>query len=686
MGLREKIDLDVLTINGLFLSYQLAAQRAFYYHVPKFPLTFDLERTFVVLLVFNLAFAGLSAGLLAASKGLAPRRPALLLGLTIPLSALLIREWTPSAVRSYWALTAMASLSLFLPSVVFGMALARRAGEDAPRFLLNAGLGAASGVLAYHTVLGFLPFALTFAAIALTLITIELRTGGIGARFAAGVGCALIAFTFYAGRLPENGVLHRAFTPLGVTEAYSSGLLATDRASPSYVARRGDPSSIQTHADLPYRLRLARSVLILGSGGGQDVAAALRHGADRVVAIEMDKTRARLMRGKLAAASDALYLDPRVELIEDEARHALRYIKETFDLIVVQRPWTTFFSAGLPYDYAFRLLTSQAFREYSRLLKPDGRLFIALPYKPRQTAVWQRLGAAFADAWPEKASPGHVALLKSDQLELPLLIALFARSPFSREECRALGGAGLELVHAPGARPESPLQRAFFKGGATADDRLLPLSAEMLPPERRLAWLFSAALLLALLHVGFKRFPTRWHPAGYLGLGIAYLCLQSFLMLHAVFFLGDTLAAYQIALTCFILFGGIGYLHAASAPKPAVPTAGAGLLLLIAAIGHTGLLWDLPSHPVAEKALAGMLCGAAGYLSAYPFGFAVSRESDAVRAYAWDSLGTLLGFPILLILLRLPFPDMALLLGSSYAVAGLSVFLSVDRQATNGHT
>ena len=62
-------------------------------------------------------------------------------------------------------------------------------------------------------------------------------------------------------------------------------------------------------------------VLILGAGSGTDVAAALRHGAKHVDAVEIDPVIIRLGRER---HPDHPYSDPRVTVINDDARHFLR--------------------------------------------------------------------------------------------------------------------------------------------------------------------------------------------------------------------------------------------------------------------------------------------------------------------------------------------------------------------------
>jgi len=72
-------------------------------------------------------------------------------------------------------------------------------------------------------------------------------------------------------------------------------------------------------------------VLILGAGSGTDVAAALKHGVRHVDAVEIDPVIIRL--GK-RWHPDRPYYDPRVTVINDDARHFLRTSTKKYDLVV----------------------------------------------------------------------------------------------------------------------------------------------------------------------------------------------------------------------------------------------------------------------------------------------------------------------------------------------------------------
>ena len=126
--------------------------------------------------------------------------------------------------------------------------------------------------------------------------------------------------------------------------------------------------------NLPYRFYPSPpSVLVLGSGMGNDVAAALRNGAGRVVAVEIDPLILQLGR-KLHF--ERPYQDPRTHVVLDDARSYIQNSHEQFDLIVfslLDSHTTASHFTNIRIDnYVY---TREALRRAKLLLKPDG-LFI----------------------------------------------------------------------------------------------------------------------------------------------------------------------------------------------------------------------------------------------------------------------------------------------------------------------
>lgn len=127
--------------------------------------------------------------------------------------------------------------------------------------------------------------------------------------------------------------------------------------------------------NLPYHFYLRPpSVLVLGAGTGNDVAAALRNGAARVVAVEIDPLILHLGR---QLHFEKPYSSPHVHIVVDDARSYIQNSSERFDLIVFSlldsHTNSSYYSNIRIDNYVY---TVEALKAAKRLLKPDGLMII----------------------------------------------------------------------------------------------------------------------------------------------------------------------------------------------------------------------------------------------------------------------------------------------------------------------
>jgi SAM-dependent methyltransferase len=132
-----------------------------------------------------------------------------------------------------------------------------------------------------------------------------------------------------------------------------------------------------------------RDVLIIGAGTGNDIAHALRFGARRVDAVEIDPVIQDL---GVHNNPDRPYQDSRVFRHLDDGRHYLRTTNRKYDLIV----YGLVDSLVLHSSYSnlrleSYLFTEEAFSDVRRVLKPDG-IFVMYNFF-RQGWIVQRVAA-----------------------------------------------------------------------------------------------------------------------------------------------------------------------------------------------------------------------------------------------------------------------------------------------------
>lgn len=247
--------------------------------------------------------------------------------------------------------------------------------------------------------------------------------------------------------------------------------------------------------------------LVIGVGGGFDLAVALEMGATRVLGAEINPSTAELMRGRFAAYTGGLYNDPRVEIVVADGRSVVARTKETFDVIQITGADTyAALATGANLTAESYLYTQDAIRDYVDHLNDDGVLAVLRWrfYPPREelrligmmARELRRRGVANPSAHlavVDVKTPGEdgggdearyaVSLLKKSPFkpnEIEFLERFCAMHPDKGKYSMALvpGGTGeaafADYVNAIGAGPEA--EAAFedayaYAVGEVTDDR-----------------------------------------------------------------------------------------------------------------------------------------------------------------------------------------------------------------------
>lgn len=172
----------------------------------------------------------------------------------------------------------------------------------------------------------------------------------------------------------------------------------------SDAAVKADPTLARSrrYYELPYELsRAAPSVLVVGSGTGNDVAAALRKGAASVTAIEIDPVIAQL--GSSLHPEDP-YHSEKTTLIVSDARAYIKRTEARYDAVVYglldSHALLSGRVSGLRLDsYVY---TVEGLREARALLKPEGILALSFVYMTDEFAakLYLMLQEAFDGAAP----------------------------------------------------------------------------------------------------------------------------------------------------------------------------------------------------------------------------------------------------------------------------------------------
>jgi spermidine synthase len=276
-------------------------------------------------------------------------------------------------------------------------------------------------------------------------------------------------------------------------------------------------------------------VLILGAGTGTDVAAALRHGAKHVDAVEIDPI---ILRLGAERHPDHPYSDPRVRAINDDARHYLATTDKKYDLIVFalidSLTVQSSFSGVRLESYMF---TEESFRAVRDRLKPRGAM--ALYNYFREKWLVDRLANTAAAAFGREP----LAHVHQERAYLAVMLA----GPRIAELAAPPPLPNLVLAYGQSQEPSAarPLERDPTIAPATDDWPFLYMRAPELPRH------YLAALGVVLGVSAISVFAVLVGSASSVASGLSRTAVRSllhFFLLGAGFMLLETKSIVQFAL------------------------------------------------------------------------------------------------------------------------------------------
>jgi hypothetical protein len=362
----------------------------------------------------------------------------------------------------------------------------------------------------------------------------------------------------------------------------------------------------------PYLLRPAAKTLVIGPGGGWDVARALTSGSQDVTAVEINPIIAQtIMQRRFPDLSRRLYFRPEVHLFIEDGRSFVRRNQQKYQVLqaTLVDTWAST-AAGAFALSENNLYTTDAFRDYLTHLTDDGLMvFTRWGFQPpRESLRLISLAMGALAELGETQASKHVVVLRDQAQNVSgwgaLDTVIVFRKPIAEHDLdtvrSALAQTKLQSLYLPSDPPSNEFSqllkspnpevfwqnyrynvtpvdddRPFFfytvqprdlwgflsQGGQAADykiNRALPLLFELLGIS-----LLAILLVLALppLFLG-ARLPAekgvRRFLLYFVFIGAGYILVQVALIQKFVLFLGHPTYALTVIIFSMLISSGLG--------------------------------------------------------------------------------------------------------------------------------
>jgi hypothetical protein len=451
---------------------------------------------------------------------------------------------------------------------------------------------------------------------------------------------------------------------------------------------------------LAYQLkRPGFTALVIGPGGGRDLASALVFGAGHIDGVEINPIIADdVMRNRFAAFSGSIYTNPRVRIAIDDGRSFVRRTTDRYDVIQASLVDTWAATAAGAYTLTENTLyTVDAFHDYLDHLTDAGVLTIT-----RWVADGLRLVSLARAACAERgwSVPDRLMIVRQDRVASFLL----KKTPFTASEIGSVREVaerlGFEVMYAPDGSdhfrdewvdgvetgdysrlirtsdPDQFYDQYLYDIRPTTDDRPFFFHTTKLKNQIAVAFgrsmLFGNGLsaLLTLLAIsstvvalfvigplvvagrGFLP-PQKW-PAWlvYFGaLGAGFMLIEVSVLQRFVLLLGHPVYSLTVTLFSLLLGTGIGAAWSRRFDDASLPRAAArGLTIismlagLIAVALSPVVAWAIPFARGVRLALAVVMLVPVGVALGIPMPTGLrmlGRRAPEMVAWAWGMNGAL---------------------------------------------
>jgi hypothetical protein len=455
-----------------------------------------------------------------------------------------------------------------------------------------------------------------------------------------------------------------------------------------------------------YHIRPAAKTLVIGPGGGWDVARAIASGSKDITGVEINPIIATtIMRKNFPQLSRNLYLRPEVRIEVEDGRSFIRRSPEKYQILqaTLVDTWAST-AAGAFALSENNLYTTDAFYDYLTHLTDDGVLsFTRWGFDPpRESLRLISLARVALDRLGEHDYKSHVMVIREGSVQGwgARDTVLISRRPFSAEDLergrKALQAGGMQAIYLPGGSSDNEFARLlttpnpeefyrsyrydvspvddnrpfffytvqprdllnFIAGPAESADYKINRAVPLLFGLMGISIVATAVILLLPPLVLGSKLPRERGVQRmllyFLCIGIGYILIQVSLIQKFVMLLGHPTYALTVIIFSMLVFSGIGSFYsrrvvgASDARLKRVLLLVAILVAILAfaapAVSNAGIVWPLP----VKMLVTSLMIAPVAFFMGMPFPSGLSRleqvQPASVRwAWALNAASSVLG-------------------------------------------
>lgn len=336
--------------------------------------------------------------------------------------------------------------------------------------------------------------------------------------------------------------------------------------------------------DLPTKLQPApKKMLIVGSGGGNDVAGGLRGGAEAITAVEIDP---RIIDIGRQFHPEQPYSSPKVSIVNDDARAFFANTTDQFDLIVfglLDSHTTTAMTNARLDHYVY---TRESLAQAKKLLRPCG--VVVLSFEAQKPFIADRMARALREVFGQEPITFRVPISDYGYGGQMFIVGDLEQVRRRIDADPALAAAIADW------QKRFPLQLSGETIVATDDWPYIYLESNHVPP---LYWLLGLTLLvlfqLANLLLGTRELLSNWRlrHVHFFFLGAAFMLLEVQNISKTAVVLGNTWDVNAVIIASIMVVILVANLLAALWPKLPLPLVYAGLIGSAVGLYLVDLAW-----------------------------------------------------------------------------------------------